>query len=91
VLSSGIFVGMIHQRDGMLIAAVRVLLRTFGLSDADRIPRFEEFQRQVRVQDHGIELVAGGNIPTPFHEFIFGIHGFGRTLGVVAYYVLKHH
>ena len=39
----------------------------------------------------GIELVAGGNVATALHQFVLRIHRFGRSLGVLANHILKHH
>ena len=73
VLAGGIFVGIVHQLDRVLIAVAGVLLGSFGLSDAQRIARFKEFQRQLGIQNHGIELVAGGNVAAALHQFVFRV------------------
>ena len=74
----------------MLIAVAGVLLGTLGLSDAQRIARFEEFQRQLGIQNHGVELVAGGNVAAALHQFVLCVHCLGGSLGVFANHVLEH-
>ena len=84
-------IDFVHQLDSMLIAVAGVLLGSFGLRDAQGVARFKELQRQLGVQNHGVEFVAGGNIAAAFHEFILRVHCFGGSLGVLANHVFKHH
>ena len=74
----------------MLIAVAGVLLGSLGLSDAQSIARFKEFQRQPGVQNHRVEFVAGGNVATALHEFVLCIYRFRGSLGAFANYILKH-
>src|SRR6202795_974426 len=74
----------------MGIAGGGVLICAFGLGVAQGVARFVEFQRQLGIEDHGIELIAGRKITVAFHQFVFGIYRFGRALGVQAYDVLEN-
>ena len=62
-----------------------------GLRDAKGIARFEEFQWQPGIQNHGVELVAGGNVAATLHEFVLRIYRLGSSPGVIPNHVLKHH
>ena len=91
MLSGGVSVRVIHQLDGLLIAVSGVLFGAFRLRDAHRIARFEEFQWQLGIQNHGIKLVAGGNIAAALHQFVLRIDGFDCALGVFANDIFEHH
>ena len=39
-------------------------------------------KRQLRVQNHRIEFVAGGDISAAFEQFVLCIHRFDSSLGV---------
>ncbi len=75
----------------MLIAVAGVRLGSFGLRDAQGIARFKEFQRQLGIQNHRIEFVAGGNVAAAFQKFILCVHRFGSSLGILADDVFEHH
>ena len=75
----------------MLIAVAGIFFCSFGLSDAQRIPRFIEFQWQLGIQDHGVEFVAAGNVAAALNEVILCIDRFSSSLRVLANDVFEHH
>ena len=68
-------IGLLHLADGIFIAGGCVSLCSGRFGDSHRIARFEEFERQFRVQDDWVEVIAGGNIAASIDEFILGVHG----------------
>ena len=91
VLFRGIFICIIHQLESVLIAVAGVLLGSLGLRDTQCIASFEEFQRQLGIQNHRVEPVAGRNVAAAFEKVMLGIECFGSSLGISANYVFKHY
>ena len=83
-------IGSVHQLNGVLVARVGISLRSLRLSDAQSIPRFVEFQRQIGVQHHGVELVASGKVTPTFHEFVLRIYILTGPLGVRTDHIFKN-
>jgi hypothetical protein len=91
MFAGGVAICFVHQLDGMLIAIGSILLGAFGFSDAQGVTRLKEFQRQLGVQNHWVELVAGGNVPPAFHQLVLCVHRFRSSLGFLANYILENH
>ena len=90
MFTGGIGIDPVHQLHGMLVAIDRVRLRTLGLGDTQGIAGLEKFQRQLRIQNHRIKLVACGNVAAAFQELVLGVQCFDGSLGIVADDVLEH-
>jgi hypothetical protein len=90
VLCRSVSIRRVHQFGGVLITVTGVSFGAFGLSDAQRVSRFEKFERQLRVQCDRVKLIAGGNVASAFHKFKFGIDCFARPLGIDLHDVLKY-
>src|ERR1035441_8249733 len=89
VLVYRVRIGAVHQLYSMLVARAGIGLSTLGLSDPERIPRLVELQRQAGVQNHGVELVSGGNVAATLQELVLRIHFLACSLCICAYDVLK--
>jgi hypothetical protein len=74
----------------MLIAVMGVGVGALGLRNAQGVARFEEFERQPGIQNHGIELVAGRDVAAALQEVVLGVHRLDSPLGVLADYVFEH-
>ena len=90
MLSGRILVHGVHQLDGMLVTIAGVGLGSLGLRDAQSIARFEELQWQLGIQNHGIEVVARGDVGASLHEFVLGAYFLSRSLGVFTDDVFEH-
>src|SRR5665213_2917922 len=73
----------------MSVALAGVFLSSLGLSDPQRISRFQKLQWQPGVQDHRVKFVPCWDIAASLHEFILCMDWFGGSPGVGAYHIFE--
>ena len=75
----------------MFVAVSGVLFGAFRLRDPQRVACFKEFQWQLGIHDHRVELVAGRNVAAALHQFVLRIDGFDRAFSVLANNIFEYH